>query len=55
MKATTLLAERYISMVSIPPIIFIIVMAVPVIRIMLDEAFVPAAPILIVLAILGSY
>jgi O-antigen/teichoic acid export membrane protein len=50
-KETTLLAERYISMVLIPPVIFIIVMVVPTIKIMLDEAFVPAAPVLIVLAI----
>lgn len=51
MKRTTLLAERYISMVMMPPIIFMIVLVVPVIRIMLDEAFIPAASILIVLAI----
>ena len=51
MKATTLVAERYISMVMIPPIIFMIVLVVPVIKIMLDEAFVPAASILIILAI----
>ncbi|UCD13797.1 MAG: oligosaccharide flippase family protein, partial [Thermoplasmatales archaeon] len=51
MKKSTLLAERYISMVMIPPIIFIIVLAVPVIKIMLDEAFVPATSVLILLAI----
>lgn len=51
MIVTTRLAERYISMVMIPPIIFIIVLVVPVIKIMLDEAFVPAASVLSILAI----
>ncbi len=51
MKETTLLAERYISMLTVPPIIFTIVLVVPVIKIMLDEAFIPAASILVLLAI----
>jgi O-antigen/teichoic acid export membrane protein len=51
MKVTTLLAERYISMVMIPPIIFIIILVVPLIKILLDDAFVPAASVLVILAI----
>jgi len=48
-KETTHLAERYISMVTIPPIIFVIVFANPVINIMLSSAFLPAASVLITL------
>jgi O-antigen/teichoic acid export membrane protein len=50
-KQTTRLAERYISMVMIPPIVAIIVFVNPLINIMLDSAFLPAAPVLIALAI----
>ncbi len=48
---TTLLAERYISMIIIPPLVVIIVFVIPVINIMLDSAFLPAAPVLIALAV----
>jgi len=50
-KQTTHLAERYISMILIPPIVVIIVFVRPVIDIMLSSAFLPAAPVLIVLTI----
>jgi len=50
-KQTTRLAERYISMIMIPPIVVIIVFVRPVIDIMLSSAFLPAAPVLIVLTI----
>ena len=48
---TTYLAERYISMVLIPPIILIIVFINPVIEIMLSDAFLPAGSVLIALLI----
>jgi O-antigen/teichoic acid export membrane protein len=48
---TTLLAERYISMIMIPPIVVIIVLAHPVINIFLSSVFIPAASVLIVLSI----
>ena len=51
LKETTHLAERYTSMVMIPPIVVIIVFANPLITIMLSSAFLPAAPVLITLAI----
>ncbi|RLI59380.1 MAG: flippase, partial [Candidatus Asgardarchaeum californiense] len=50
-KQTTHLAERYISMVLIPPIVVIIVFVNPVINIMLSSAFLPAASVLITLTI----
>jgi O-antigen/teichoic acid export membrane protein len=50
-KNTTHLAERYISMILVPPAIVIIIFAKPVIEIMLDSAFLPAVPVLIVLSI----
>jgi len=50
-NATTHLAERYISMVMIPPIVVIIIFAKPVIEIMLSGAFLPAASVLVTLAI----
>ena len=50
-KKTTLLAERYISMIMIPPIVVIIVLAHPVINIFLSSVFIPAASVLIVLSI----
>lgn len=50
-NTTTHLAERYISMVIIPPIIFIILFVQPVISIMLNSAFLPAASTLSVLTI----
>lgn len=43
------LAERYISMVMIPAIVLIIVLVKPVISIMLNSAFLPAASVLITL------
>jgi len=50
-KQTTHLAERYISMVMIPSIVVIIIFAKPLIEIMLSRAFLPAASVLVVLAI----
>jgi len=49
-KTTTRLAERYLSMILIPPLVVIIIFNVPVINILLHEAFLPAAPVLIVLS-----
>jgi len=51
-KSTTKLAERYISMVIIPLIFFVLIFTNPVINILLDSAFLPAAPILSVLLFL---
>ena len=48
-KYTVHLAERYISMVMIPPIIFVCVFPESLIQVLLDPAFIPAAPILIML------
>jgi len=48
---TTKTAERYISMVMIPPIVIIIVLTAPVINILLSSAFLPAIPVLITLTI----
>jgi len=48
-KSTVKLAERYISMIVIPPIFFILIFANPFINILLDSAFLPAAPVLSVL------
>jgi O-antigen/teichoic acid export membrane protein len=42
-------AERYISMVLIPPIVVVILFASRIIEIVLDTAFLPAAPVLITL------
>ena len=50
-QQTTRLAERYISMVIIPPIVVIIIFVRPVINIMLDSAFLPAASVLMILTI----
>ncbi len=50
-QQTTHLAERYISMVMIPPIVVIIIFVKPVISIMLSGAFLPAASVLITLTI----
>ena len=50
-KKTMHLAERYISMIMIPPIIVVIVLAEPVINIMLDSTFLPASTVLITLSI----
>ncbi len=50
-KITTHLAERYISMIMIPPIVVFIVLVNPVINIMLDSSFLPAASVLITLSI----
>ena len=50
-RKITRLAERYISMIIIPPIVVIIILVNPVINIMLSSAFLPAAPVLIILAI----
>lgn len=48
---TILLAERYLSMIMIPPIVVIIVLVNPVISIILSTAFLPAASVLIILSI----
>jgi O-antigen/teichoic acid export membrane protein len=45
-KKTVHVAERYISMVLIPPIVVTILFASRIIEIMLDSAFLPAAPVL---------
>lgn len=50
-QKTTLLAERYISMIMIPPIVVIVVLSHPVINIFLSSVFIPAASVLIVLSI----
>lgn len=46
---TTKTAERFISMIMIPPIVVIIVLTAPVINILLSSAFLPAIPVLITL------
>ena len=46
---TICVAERFISMVTIPPVVIIIIFVNPVISIMLNSAFLPAASTLIVL------
>jgi len=51
LNETTLLAERYISLVMIPVIVVIILFAKPIISIMLNSSFYPAVPVLIVLAV----
>jgi O-antigen/teichoic acid export membrane protein len=50
-KETTRLAERYMSMIMVPPIVVIIIFAGPVITIMLSSAFLPATSVLITLTI----
>jgi O-antigen/teichoic acid export membrane protein len=55
---TTRTAERYISMVVLPPVVVIILFVNPVISIMLNSAFLPASSTLIVLtlyALLASF
>jgi O-antigen/teichoic acid export membrane protein len=51
-KSKTKLAERYISMVVLPPIIFVLIFINPFISVVLDSAFLPAAPVLSVLLFL---
>lgn len=51
LNQTTRLAERYVSMVMIPPIVVIIVFVYPLINIMLDKSFLPAASVLLTLTI----
>jgi len=51
---TTRTAERYISMVIVPPVVIIILFVKPVISIMLNSAFLPAASTLIVLTIYAA-
>ncbi len=53
-KQTIRLAERYISMITTPIIIGIMVLVIPVINIVMSDAFLPAAPVLVILAI-SSY
>jgi len=48
---TTHQAERYISMVTIPIIVLIIIFAEPIIYFMLSDAFIPAAPVLIIITL----
>jgi len=48
---TTQLAERYVSMIMIPPIVVIIVFVYPVINIMLNDSFLPAASVLVILSV----
>jgi len=47
--STVKTAERYISMIIIPPIGFILIFLRPVIGVILNEAFLPAASVLMVL------
>jgi O-antigen/teichoic acid export membrane protein len=53
-NTTTRTAERYISMVIVPPMVVIILFVKPVISIMLNSAFLPAASTLIVLTIYAA-
>ncbi len=53
-KQTTHLAERYISMITIPILIGIMVLANPLINIVMSDAFLPAASVLIILAVFIS-
>ena len=48
---TVHLAERYISMTMIPPLVVIFVFAAPIIKVMFDSSFLPAAPVLVILVI----
>jgi O-antigen/teichoic acid export membrane protein len=48
---TTHQAERYISMVTIPIVVLIIIFAEPIIYFMLSSSFISAAPVLIIIAI----
>ncbi len=50
-KKAVRLAERYISMVLIPPIVVVLLFASRIIEIVLDTAFLPAAPVLMTLLI----
>jgi O-antigen/teichoic acid export membrane protein len=50
-KKSVHLAERYISMVLIPPLFFILVFAKPTINIFLDSSFLPASSVFIILVI----
>jgi len=43
-------AERHISMIMIPPVFFILVFSIPIIRIMLNTSFYPASSVLITLS-----
>lgn len=50
-KELTNTAERYISMIMIPPLTVVIVFVYPVINILLDRAFLPAASVLLVMMV----
>lgn len=50
-KQITRLAERYISMITIPLVIGLIILAKPFISIILTDVFLPAATVFVVLAI----
>jgi len=50
-KQSIRLAERYISMISIFLVIIIIVLARPIVSIIMSSVFLPAVPVLIILAI----
>jgi O-antigen/teichoic acid export membrane protein len=50
-KDVTRLAERYISMVAIPLITFVIIFPEPIINIVLSSAFLPAASTLAMLTV----
>ena len=49
--STTRLAERYISMIIIPPIVITMVMVTPLISITISSAFLPASTALIILSV----
>jgi O-antigen/teichoic acid export membrane protein len=50
-KKTVHLAERYISMIMIPPLFGIIIFAGPIMHVIFDESFAPAIPVLTVMII----
>jgi O-antigen/teichoic acid export membrane protein len=50
-KKTVHLAERYISMILIPPVIFIFLFSRPIVEIMLDTAYLPGASVLVILSV----
>jgi O-antigen/teichoic acid export membrane protein len=52
-KKTVHLAERYITMIYIPPLIIILLFASPIINVLLHEAWQPAVPVLITMVFFG--
>jgi len=50
-KKTVHLAERYISMILVPPVIFILLFSNVLIRVMLDDVYLPASMVLTTLSV----